>query len=136
MTILLWILRIGLAGFFGMAGFTKVSTPVESLATGMPWVSDFPEWSVPVIGALELAAAAGLILPAAFRIAEVLTPMAAAGLVLIMAGAIILHAARGEWAALPMNAVLAIVAGFVAWRDFARLRGGRPVTASAPATAG
>jgi uncharacterized membrane protein YphA (DoxX/SURF4 family) len=120
--ILLWVLQIGLAGFFGMAGFGKVATPVEDLAATMPWVESFPSFMVPVIGGLELAAAIGLILPAALGILEILTPLAATGLALIMIGAIVVHAVRGEWMALPANIVLTAVLGFVAWRRFVMLR--------------
>jgi DoxX-like family len=49
-------------------------------------VEDFSGGTVKVIGTLEVLAAVGLILPAALDIAPVLLPLAAVGLVVLMAG--------------------------------------------------
>jgi hypothetical protein len=49
-----------------------------------------------VIGVAEIAAAFGLILPDLTGILPWLTPLAAAGLVVVMAGAVVFHARRGE----------------------------------------
>ena len=48
------------------------------------------------IGLVEVAAALGLILPAATDIAPVLTPLAAAGLVVVMISAAATHLRRHE----------------------------------------
>jgi hypothetical protein len=73
---------------------------------------------VRAIGALEVLAAVGLILPALLGIAPVLVPLAALGLVILMAGAAITHVKRGEPSVLPINAVLLILAAIVAWGRF------------------
>jgi len=52
------------------------------------WAEDFSDRSVKAIGALEVLAAVGLVLPAALDIAPVLVPLAALGLVIIMVGAV------------------------------------------------
>lgn len=111
----LWTVQLLLAAAFGMAGFTKVSTPIDALGAMMPWVLDVPELLVRFIGLSELLGAIGLVLPAATRIQPRLTPLAAAGLVAVMALAALFHASRGEWGALPINAVLGSLAAFVAW---------------------
>jgi putative oxidoreductase len=67
------------------------------------------------IGVAELAGGLGLILPAATRIRPMLTPLAALGLATIMTLAFVFHIQRGEWDALPVNAVLGALAAFVAW---------------------
>jgi len=54
-------------------------------------------------------------LPALTRIQPRLTPLAALGLVLVMAGAVVWHLGRGETASILMNVVLAVLAGFVAY---------------------
>lgn len=122
MKILLWILQVGLALFFGNAGFAKISQPVGELAETMTWIELFPTAFVPVLGALELLAAIGLILPAVFGIAEFLTPLAAAGLVVIMLGAAVTHATLGEWPGVGLTVVIAAIAGFTAWGRFRLLR--------------
>lgn len=122
MKILLWVLQVVLALFFGNAGFAKVSQPVTELAETMTWIELFPTAIVPVLGGLELLAAIGLILPAAFGIAEFLTPLAAAGLVVIMLGAAVTHAILGEWPAVGLTVVIAAVAAFTAWGRFRLLR--------------
>ena len=48
------------------------------------------------IGLLEVMGALGLILPAALKVAPVLTPLAATGLAATMAGAAVTHLRRGE----------------------------------------
>ncbi|MFG2873881.1 DoxX family protein [Streptomyces sp. NPDC048337] len=51
------------------------------------WVEDLRGRPVKAIGALEVLAAVGLVLPAVLDIAPVLVPLAALGLVLLMLGA-------------------------------------------------
>jgi predicted ester cyclase len=66
----------------------------------------FQPRQIKVIGTLEVLAAIGLILPAAFGIAPVLVPLAAAGLVLLMAGAFVVHLRLGEAKATMVPVVL------------------------------
>jgi hypothetical protein len=47
-----------------------------------------------------------------------LTPLAAAGLVLLMLGAIVFHVRRREYPNIGLNAVLGILAAIVAWGRF------------------
>jgi hypothetical protein len=96
----------------------KAFRPKEALADNMGWVEDFSVPMVKLIGGLEILAAIGLILPAALDIAPILVPIAALGLVLMMIGAILTHARRKEYQALPINVVLLLLAAFVAWGRF------------------
>ena len=111
----LWVAQALLAFTFGIAGFIKLTQPLASLATQMPWTTAVPGVLVRFIGVSELAGALGLILPAATRILPRLTPAAAGGLVLIMGMAAAFHLSRGELYMLPMNGVLGLLAAFVAW---------------------
>jgi hypothetical protein len=56
-----------------------------------------------------------LVLPAATRIKPALTPLAALGLATVMVLASLTHLLRGEVQMLPVTAVLAGLAAFVAW---------------------
>jgi putative oxidoreductase len=111
----LWIAQVLLAVAFGMAGTMKAMLPMEQLAAATGWPGDLPPALVRFIGASELAAAVGLIVPAATRIRPVLTPLAAAGLATIQVLAVAFHLARGEPEALPVNLSLGALAAFVAW---------------------
>ena len=66
------------------------------MSSSARWVEDFSAGSIKAIGALEILAAVGLILPAVLDIAPVLVPLAALGLVLIMVGAAITRIRRHE----------------------------------------
>jgi uncharacterized membrane protein YphA (DoxX/SURF4 family) len=104
METVIWILQCLLAAAFAVAGLAKLAQPKEKLvASGQGWVEDFDAGQVKGIGALELLAAIGLILPAALDIAPALTAVAAAGVVLLMLGAGATHLRRGEAQMLPVN---------------------------------
>jgi uncharacterized membrane protein YphA (DoxX/SURF4 family) len=117
--VILWIIAGLLAAAFLAAGLMKLSRPKEKLAdSGMPWTDDFSPALVKLIGASEILAAVGLILPAVLDIAPILVPLAATGLVVIMVGAIVTHARRKESQAIGINVVLLILAAVVAWGRF------------------
>ncbi|MDP9792996.1 putative membrane protein YphA (DoxX/SURF4 family) [Catenuloplanes nepalensis] len=118
MNVFLWVLQVVLAAMFAMAGVMKTLQPKEKLAGNLPWVQDFSAGTVRFIGAVEFLAALGLILPAATGIAPILTPLAATGLVIVMALAIVVHVRRKEPAAIGFNVILLVVAAVVAWGRF------------------
>jgi uncharacterized membrane protein YphA (DoxX/SURF4 family) len=121
MNIALWIIAALLAVAFLASGAMKLIQPREKLAaSGMGFAEDFGAGAVNAIGALEILAAVGLLLPAALDIAPVLVPLAAVGLVLLMVGAIITHVRRHEAQAIVMNLALLALAGLVAWGRFGR----------------
>jgi hypothetical protein len=118
-SVTLWIVQAALAAFFGSGGVVKVLRPRKRLYdSGLTWVEDFPDGAVKTIGGLEVLAAIGLVLPAATGIAPVLTPLAAVGLVLVMAGATVVHVRRGELPFTGVTLALLAVAAFVAWGRF------------------
>jgi putative oxidoreductase len=113
--IALWVVQALLALAFGSAGLMKITQPLPALVEKMVWPGAVPEALVRFIGTAELLGALGLILPAAFRIKPILTPLAGLGLATIMILAALFHLSRGEFGALPMNIVLGGLAAFVAW---------------------
>jgi uncharacterized membrane protein YphA (DoxX/SURF4 family) len=118
MNIVLWVLAGVLAAAFLAAGLTKLIQPKEKLAANMGWVDDFSPGMVKTIGALEVLAAIGLILPAALDVVPVLVPLAALGLVLLMIGAAFTHRRRGELPMIAINVGLLVLAALVAWGRF------------------
>ncbi len=118
MNAFIWILQIVLAGVFLMAGAMKLTQPKEKIQESMAWVEDFDGSHLKGIGALEVLAAIGLIVPGVLNVAPVLTAWAALGLVLLMVGAAIVHGRNGEWPYVGMNIMLAVLAVVVGWGRF------------------
>jgi uncharacterized membrane protein len=116
MNVLLWVVAGFLAFAFLLTGLLKLTRTREQLVgTGLGWAEDFSAPTVKLIGTLEVLAAIGLVLPAVTGIAVWLVPAAAIGLVLVMLGAIAVHARRKEPTLVVINAVLAFLAAFLAW---------------------
>lgn len=119
MNVALWIVAAVLGTVSLAGGAMKMLQTTQKLAaSGYGWVEDFGPGSVKAIGALEVLAGVGLILPAALDTAPVLVPTAAAGTVLLMIGAALTHLRRQERKEIAVNAVLLAVAAFVAWGRF------------------
>jgi uncharacterized membrane protein YphA (DoxX/SURF4 family) len=108
--IALWILQSVLAALFLFAGGFKLATPIAELAR----VSPLPATFLQFIGLCEVLGALGLVLPGIFRVRRGLTPLAAAGLVLIMLGAVVLTATTQNVAAAGFPLVVGVLAGVVA----------------------
>lgn len=81
---LLWTLQVLLAGLFLFAGGMKLVSPIAALTQQVALPGPFLRF----IGLAEVLGALGLILPGLLRIRPALTPLAAAGLVIIMTGAV------------------------------------------------
>lgn len=118
MNIALWVVQGVLAAAFLMAGGMKLAKPHGELAEQMDWVEDFSPQAVKLIGVVELFGAIGLVLPGVTGIAPVLVPLAAVGLGIDMVGAAVLHARRSETQMMVSNAVLFVLAAFIAWGRF------------------
>jgi hypothetical protein len=117
--IALWIVQGALAFVFGGSGVVKATRDRDRLFDdGITWVEDFRAGTVRTIGVLEVLAAVGLVLPGLTGIAPVLTPLAAVGVALLMAGAAVVHARRGELAFIGVVAALLLAAALVAWGRF------------------
>ena len=86
MTYALWIVQGLLAALFLFGGAAKLAMPIEELTAQVPLPGTFIQF----ISVAELLGAVGLVLPGLLRIRPGLTPLAAAGLAIIMAGATIL----------------------------------------------
>ncbi len=124
----LWILQALLAAVFLFSGLLKLLVPVDQMQQQLP----LPAALIYLIGTLETLGALGLLLPSLLRIRTALTPLAAAGLAILMACATILTPVFGDpiaSASLPL--VLGLLAGFVAYGRTRRA----PIAARRPAGA-
>jgi uncharacterized membrane protein YphA (DoxX/SURF4 family) len=114
MTYALWIVQALLAALFLFAGGMKLVMPIEEMTKQMPQIP-MPGWFLRFIGACEVLGALGLILPGLLRIRPGLTSLAAAGLVIIMIGAVPITLVAGDVMAALMSAVVGLFAACVAY---------------------
>ena len=127
MTYVLWIVQVLLALLFLFAGGMKLVLPIEELTAQMPLSGLFLQF----IGVAEVLGALGLVLPGFLRVRPGLTPLAAAGLVIIMIGATVITPMVMDAALALMPLVVGLLAALVAygrWR-LAPLRGRSPASA-------
>jgi len=116
MTYILWIIQVLLALLFLFAGGTKLVLPLEVLTSmGSPNQIPLAGLLVRFIGVCEVLGALGLILPGLLRIRPGLTPLAAAGLVIIMIGATVLTFAGDGFAMALPPLVVGLLAAFIAY---------------------
>ena len=107
----LWIVQGLLAIIFLFSGGMKLVLPLEAMTGPIP----VPGLFLRFIGVAEVLGAIGLILPGVLRIRPGLTPLAAAGLVIIMIGATVLTLAGGAVALALIPLVVGVLAAFVAY---------------------
>lgn len=112
MNITLWLLQVLLAVAFTAHGWFFLFPPAEVVAL---MNSSIPPAFRIFIGAAEVFAAVGLTVPGITRILPWLVPYAAAGLVIVMTGATLLHGTRGEFTSALTTAVLLALAMYVAY---------------------
>jgi len=117
MDTVLWVLQVLLGLAFVAAGVNH-GFRQEQAKKQMVWMQDVSSGLLTFIGAAEILGGLGLVLPALTNILPVLTPLAAAGLTIIMVLAAIFHFRRGENSAIIVNLVLGALAAFVAYGRF------------------
>jgi len=118
MNITLWVLQVLLALAFLAHGIMMLA-PSPEIAVQMNAM--MPRWFQLFLGAAEVLAAVGLTLPGVTRILPALVPAAAAGIMVVMVCATILHLARSEFGPAATTFVLLLIATFVAYGRWRRL---------------
>ena len=106
----LWTAQTVLAALFLFAGVFKLLTPTAVLTVQSHMPGDF----IKFIGVCETLGALGLILPGLTKIRTELTPLAAAGLVIIMIGAVVISIIQGLGLASAVPGVVGLIAFYVA----------------------
>ena len=112
MNTVLWVLQVLLAVAFFAHGWLLLFPPPE---VAVQMNASLPRWFQLFLGVAEIAAAAGITLPGLTRVQPWLVPCAAAGIVVVMVSATILHIARGEWSAAAITVLLLAIATFTAY---------------------
>jgi hypothetical protein len=111
MTYALWVVQGLLALLFLFAGGMKLVLPLEALKGPVALPGPFLRF----IGVAEVLGALGLILPGLLHRRPSLTPLAAAGLVIIMIGATVVTVVSGQLASALIPVGVGLLAAFVAY---------------------
>jgi DoxX-like protein len=119
----LWIVQGVLAAVFLLAGGSKLVMSAEQLKA--PGPIQLPVPFIRFIGVCETLGAIGMILPGITGIKPGLTPLAAAGLVIIMIGATVVNLVDGPLVAVPLTVVLGVLAAIVIYGRWFTTRGGQ-----------
>ncbi len=114
MNIALWAIQLFGGLFFVAVGVLHFIVP-EGLPANFAWMYDLNPTLHLISGTAEVLGGLGLILPAVTRIRPELVPLAAAGLALVMLGAIVFHVGRGEVSNAAGNVLWVVFMAFVAW---------------------
>ncbi|XVV01236.1 DoxX family protein [Actinosynnema sp. CA-248983] len=123
MNLALWIVAGLLAALALFSGATKAFMPKDKLdelgrKSGGGWTEHASAGFVRTLGAVEILAAAGLVLPAVLDIAPVMVPVTAVCWVLLMIGAMITHGRYRQYKFVAVNLVYLAAAAFLAWGRF------------------
>jgi hypothetical protein len=105
----LWTIQILLAALFVFAGVSKLVMPAAALEAQ----AHMPALFLRFIGVCETLGAIGLIVPWLSGIRRELTPIAAAGLVIIMTGATVISIAQGPAVGAIVPAVVGLLAAYI-----------------------
>jgi len=120
----LWVIQGLLAALFLFAGSMKLILPIEAMAGPVALPGAFLRF----IGVVEVLGAVGLVLPWLLRIRPELTPLAGAGLVLIMVGATAITMMGGASAGALVPSAVGLLAATVVygrWRAAPTYKGAR-----------
>ncbi len=107
----LWVVQGLLAALFLFAGIMKLVMPIEQMTGPVA----LPGLFLRFIGVCETLGAIGLILPGLLKIHPELTPMAAAGLAIIMIGATVVTIMGGAIATALVPFIVGVLAASVAY---------------------
>jgi uncharacterized membrane protein YphA (DoxX/SURF4 family) len=113
MNIALWIIQALLALLFLFAGSTKFLMSIEEMNKQSPMALSGA--LIHFIGACEILGGLGLVLPSLLRIKPGLTPLAAACLIVIMIGAVVITVMGGAISGAIFPAVVGTLLAFVAY---------------------
>ena len=108
----LWTFQVLLALLFLFAGIMKLVTPAEKLAAQAP---QFSVNFLRFIGVVETLGGLGMVLPGLLKIKTGLTPLAAAGLVIVMIGAVVVAYQTMGVKGIAVPLVTGLLAAFVAY---------------------
>jgi hypothetical protein len=111
------VIQVLLTFLFTSGGLAKLTLPYARFVKlpAQSWANDFKPGQVRLIGVFEVCAALGIIVPLLSHSLTILTPLAAVGGALVMAGAMATHLRRAEYPNMAGNLVWLGLALLVAY---------------------
>jgi len=93
------VIQVLLGFLLTMGGLVKLTLPYAKYSNirGVAWSKEFKPWHLKLIGVLEVSGGGGLLVPLFLPSLTMLTPIAAVGIALYMAGAMATHLRREEY---------------------------------------
>ena len=116
------VIQVVLGFLFTMGGLLKIMIPYAKYSniSAVAWTKDFRPTHLRLIGVLELSGGVGLLVTFLVPSLAMLTPLAAVGIALYMAGAMATHLRRDEYTHMAGNLMFFLVpALFVAYGTLA-----------------
>ena len=114
----LWIVQGVLAAMYLLAGIPKLVMSAEQMAA--PGPIQLPIGFIRFIGVCEILGAVGMVVPGLTGIKPGLTPLGAAGLVIIMIGATVINIVDGPAPFAILTAALGAMCAFVVYGRWMR----------------
>src|SRR3989442_2878064 len=114
MNIALWILQVLVGGFFVYHTSLMYRPPAKAQA-GMKYMREMAPGLRIFAGTAEGLAGIALIFAGLVRPISWLVALAAAGLVVLMLGAVVFHLQRREYPNIGLNVFLGVLSGFIAY---------------------
>lgn len=123
MDTIIWVLQVGLTVIFLYFGSLKMFLPLSKIEKKVSWAHDYSVAKLRAFGFLEFIGAIGLMFPWRMDIFPILTPMAATGLSMVMAGAGMVHLKRDEVSMLLINLVIVFLLAGVGFHSLVDIFG-------------
>jgi DoxX-like family len=107
--------QVALAFYFTISGLVKLLLEPAARVEIMPWTHGLPALFVHTLGAVELALAVGVALPAVTYGPQRVVGSAALSCATLLTAGVIVHVLHGELRMAVVSAAMAALAAFVAW---------------------
>jgi hypothetical protein len=107
------VIQILLGFLLTVGGLFKLILPYAKYSNMVAWAKDFKPEHIRLIGILELSGGVGLIVPLFLPSLAMLTPLAAVGIALYMAGAMATHLRRSEYPHMAGNLIFFLVPALI-----------------------
>lgn len=111
----LWTAQALLALPFAGGGIWKIVTPIDELASMIPWAGQVSPALLYTTATFDLLGGLGVLLPSVTRVLPRVALAATLGCILLQISAVVFHFSRDEASDTPFNFLLIALLSFVYW---------------------
>ncbi|WP_310395672.1 DoxX family protein [Hymenobacter sp.] len=126
MDVLILTIQVLLSILLIVGALFKLTMPYAKYSNipSVAWSKEFKPAHIRLMGVFELAGGVGLVIPLFLNFLKIITPLAAVGIALYMAGAMATHLRRSEYLHMAGNLVIFLMpALFIAYATLVRIIG-------------